>query len=285
MKKLTLLVLSLSLSIVLYGQKKPEIGIVMDHSSDSLLYATGYRYIVENVVKYFSPLSVDDAAFQKNLQSFSRMKTKIYCLNIFMPGDMKLVGPDVNEEAIIRYARGVFARCNQAGVDLIIWGSGGARRVPEGFDPAKARQQFISIARKVSEVAKEYRIQLALENLNSTETNFINTVADALQVVKEVNHPNFRLCVDIYHMLMENEPPAIIETTKEYLVHCDIAEREGRAAPGVHGQDFVPYLRALNKVKYRKLIVMECRWKNLEAEIKQGRAELIRQLDIAYSSR
>lgn len=257
----------------------------MDYGRDSLLYASGYRYIVENLVKYFSPLTVDDATFDKNLQSFSRTKTKIYALNIFMPGGMKLVGPDVNEEAILSYVRGVFARCNRAGIDLIIWGSGGARRVPDGYDAGKARQQFISIARQVSEVAKEYRIRLALENLNSTETNFINTAADALQVVKEVNHPNFRLCVDIYHMLMENEPPAIIESTKRYLIHCDIAEREGRAAPGVHGQDFVPYLRALNKVKYRKLIVMECRWTNPEDEIVKGRAELIRQINIAYSAR
>ena len=134
-------------------------------------------------------------------------------------------------------------------------------------------------------MAKEYGIRLALENLNSTETNFINTAADALQVVKDVNHPNFRLCVDIYHMLMENEPPQIIESTRNYLVHCDIAERDGRPAPGVHGQDFVPYLKALNKVGYHKVIVLECRWKDTEAEVKEGREELIRQLKVAYSSR
>lgn len=282
------LLLSLFLSLIsikaLHGQQ-PEIGIVMDHSSDSMLYASGYRYIVENVVKYFSPASVDDAAFEKNLVAFSRLKTKIYALNIFMPGDMKLVGPDVNETAILNHARGVFARCQRAKVDLIIWGSGGARRVPEGFDNARAREQFISIARKVAVVAKEYGIHLALENLNSTETNFINTVDDALRVVKEVNHPNFRLCVDIYHMLMENEPPKIIESTRDYLIHCDIAERDGRTSPGVHGQDFVPYLQALKKVRYKKLIVLECRWKNTEEEVKTGRTELIRQLSLVYGRR
>lgn len=281
MKKLLSVLTGTLFSLSLFGQK-PELGIVMDNSRDSLLYASGYRYIVENVVKYFSPLTVDDATFAKNLATFSAMKTKIYALNIFMPGDMKLVGPDVNEAAIVDYARGVFARCQRAGIDLIIWGSGGARRVPEGFDAAKARQQFIAVARKVSVVAKEYHIRLALENLNSTETNFINTVDEALRVVKEVNHPNFRLCVDIYHMLMENEPPAIIERTRDYLIHCDIAEREGRTAPGVHGQDFTPYLRALKKVRYRKLIVLECRWNNVESEVQQGRTELLRQIEIVY---
>jgi sugar phosphate isomerase/epimerase len=284
MKKRFLLLISSIFSITSFGQQ-PELGIVMDNSRDSLVDASGYHFIVENVVKYFSPLAVDEATFEKNLATFSAMRTKIYALNIFMPGDMKLVGPDVNEAAIVNYARGVFARCQRAKIDLIIWGSGGARRVPDGYDKLKARQQFIGVARKVAVVAKGYGIRLALENLNSTETNFINTVEDALQVVKDVNHPNFRLCVDIYHMLMENEPPAIIERTGEYLIHCDIAEREGRAAPGVHGQDFTPYLRALKKVHYHKLIVLECRWNNLDAEMKQGRTELLRQLEITYGSR
>jgi sugar phosphate isomerase/epimerase len=167
---------------------------------------------------------------------------------------------------------------------MVIWGSGGARRVPDGYDKVKAREQFVAVARKVAVVAKEYRIRLALENLNSTETNFINTVDDALKIVKDVNHPNFRLCVDIYHMLMENEPPAIIERTGDYLIHCDIAEREGRAAPGVHGQDFTPYLRALKKARYHQLIVLECRWNKVETEISQGRTELLRQLEIAYGA-
>lgn len=254
----------------------------MDHSHDSLLHAVGYRNIVENLVKYFSPLTVDDTTFENNLGSFSRLKTRIYALNIFMPGDMKLVGPLVNEEAIVNYARAVFARCQRAGVKLIIWGSGGARRVPDGFDPIVAREQFIAIARKVAVAAKEYDITLALENLNSTETNFINTLADALKVVKEVNHPNFLLCADIYHMLMEDEPPSVLEQTKKYLVHCDIAEREGRTAPGVHGQDFLPYLQALKKVGYAKAIILECRWSDIASEVKTGRTELIRQLDLVY---
>jgi len=262
----------------------PEIGVVMDHSSDSLVYASGYRYIVENVVKYFSPLTVDEATFEKNLSAFAALKTKIYCLNIFMPGDMKLVGPKVDEEAILQYARGVFKRCQLAGIDLVIWGSGGARRVPDGWDNARAHDQFVGIARKVASVAKEYHVTLALENLNSTETNFINTVDEALKVVKEVDHSNFRLCVDIYHMLMENESPAIIAKTKKYLVHCDIAERDGRTAPGVHGQDFVPYLTALKKVDYHKVIILECRWKNVGAELVQGRAELLRQLKVVYET-
>lgn len=263
----------------------PGVAIAMDHSRDSLLHAAGYQYIVDNVVKYFSPLTVDEEIFEKNLRTFSALQTKVYALNVFMPGDMKLVGPDVDEEKILQYVRGVFARCQRAGIDLVVWGSGGARRVPDGYDASKAWQQFVVLARKVSAIAKDYKIRLALENLNSTETNFINTVGDALQVIKEVNHPNFLLCADIYHMLMENESPAILASAKKYLIHCDIAEREGRTAPGVHGEDFVPYLRALKQINYRGMIVLECRWTTPETEVGKGREELLRQLALVYNTR
>ena len=37
----------------------------------------------------------------------------------------------------------------------------------DGFDPIKAKNQFVTIARKISILAKNYNITLALENLNS----------------------------------------------------------------------------------------------------------------------
>jgi sugar phosphate isomerase/epimerase len=203
-------------------------------------------------------------------------------MNIFMPGDMKLVGPDVKEDVILAYANTVFERCKRAGVNMVVWGSGGARRVPDGFDHNKAKEQFIAIAGKVSLLAKKHNINLALENLNSTETNFVNTVEEALEVVNKVDQPNFWLCVDIYHMLMEGEQPAIIAKTKKKLIHCDIAEKVKRAPPGVLGDDFRPYLTELKKVGYSGKIVLECRWDNLRAQLHSAKENLQKQIDEVY---
>lgn len=213
----------------------PAIGIVENMANDSLLYANGYLHLVESVGKIFSPRTVSDQQFDDNLNQIKQLNLSLYAVNIFIPGELKVVGPQVDEAAILAYAEGVFKRCQLAQVHLVVWGSGGARRVPEGFDPAEAKKQFIAIARKVAEVAQRYQTTLALENLNHTETNFITTLSEALDVVQQVNHPNFKLCADIYHMLNENEPAAVIEKTKNYLVHCDLAERESRTPPGVQG--------------------------------------------------
>jgi len=265
------------------SKKQPEIGIAESLDNDSLLAASGYRYLVESVAKLISPKSVSDEQFEKNLKQIKALKTPLYAVNIFMPGDMKLVGPDVNEQAILTYAEEVFKRCNRADVNLIVWGSGGARRVPEGFDHAKAKEQFISIARQVAILAKKYHILFALENLNSTETNFITTLAEALDVVRKVDHPSFRLCADIYHMLKENEPATVIEQTRNYLIHCDIAEKENRTPPGTKGDDFKPYLAALKKINYQGKIILECRWQNLQAQAKPALQYLQKELETAYS--
>lgn len=269
MKRVYLIILFLLSVDFLFAQdKKPSIGIVSNLENDSLLHANGFGYLVESISKCISPRSVSEEQFQNNLTAFKQLKTNLYAVNIFMPGDMKVVGEDVKEEVILSYVEEVFKRCRAANVNLVIWGSGGARRVPDNFDRSRARQQFVSIAKKISAVAKHYNIVLALENLNSTETNFITTLQEAFDMVKEVNHPNFRLCADIYHMLKEGEKPGVIVRTKKYLVHCDIAEKEGRTPPGTKGEDFTPYLKALKEINYTGKIIMECRWDNLAKEAK-----------------
>jgi sugar phosphate isomerase/epimerase len=262
--------------------QKPEIGIVQDMERDSLLHASGYAYLSESVGKCFSPKNVSDQQFRRNLSTIKRLKTKLIACNIFIPAELKLVGPDVHEAAIVTYAEVVFQRSREAGMKLIIWGSGGARRVPEGFDPAKAKRQFIAIARTVSALAQQYDVVLALESINHTETNFINTLEEAYEIVRAVDHPNFRLSADIYHMLKESEPPSVIEKCGKYLVNCEIAEKENRTPPGVRGDDFRPYLRALKKIHYKGKIMMECRWENLVQQAAPAKKYLQGQIDEVF---
>ncbi len=284
MKFVFLLCLLTSSRLILVAQK-PTIGIVQDLEHDSILHASGYRSLVVSIATYFSPKNVSDKKFQEILQLFKKSRMSLYACNIFIPADLKLVGPDVDEVSILTYTNIVFQRCQAAGVKMIIWGSGGARRVPDGFDKVKASEQFISIARKVASLAARYKIVLALENLNSTETNFITTLEEAFEIVRKVNNPNLRLCADVYHMLKENEPPAVIEKAGNYIVHCDLAEKEKRAPPGTKGDDFRRYLKALRKIRFKGMIMLECQWENLSTQAGPANQYLQKQIDEVYSQK
>ncbi|MBX2917177.1 MAG: sugar phosphate isomerase/epimerase [Cyclobacteriaceae bacterium] len=260
-------------------QAQPQLGVATSINHDSILNKAGYKFMVEAVPQILSPVSVSDSAFHYKLNQLKKLALPVYALNIFIPGELKLVGPNVNEQTILDYTQKVFTRCKQAGINLIVFGSGGARRIPQGYSKEKARQEFVQVAKKIAIQAKQYGIMLALENLNQQETNFINTVAEALQIVKDVNHANFKLCADIYHMLRENEPASVLLTAKGYLIHCDIAEKENRTPPGTAGDDFTTYLQALKQIGYSGKIVLECRWSNLAVQAAPARISLQDQID------
>ncbi len=48
---------------------------------------------------------------------------------------------------------------------------------------------------------------------------------------------------------------------RDVIVHMEIAEKEGRTAPGVQGDDFRPYFQVLKKAGYHGAISLEGRWK------------------------
>ncbi|THH34604.1 sugar phosphate isomerase/epimerase family protein [Neolewinella litorea] len=260
----------------------PEIGVVVDMERDSLVKALQFKYMLETTAKVLSPREVSDAEFQERLQQIRELEVPLYGCNIFIPSDLKVVGPNVDEEAVLEYVEVVLRRAQVAGLTLITWGSGGSRRVPEGFDRVTATAQFIYMAKRVAEVAARYDMLLVLENLNSSECNFITSIPEALAVVRAVDHPNFRLCVDIYHMLKDGQPASDIVGTGPYAAYCEIAERDGRTPPGVQGTDFTPYLAAMKAEGYTGKIMIEARWDDLATQGPAAYRTLRDQIDAVY---
>lgn len=267
--------------ILSFFRTGPEVGVVASVSKDSVVHAAGIRYIEENVVNSFSPRKVSDEQFRINLARFKSARVQLGAVNVFFPSDIKLVGDQLNEQLVLGYVDTVMRRCKQAGVKIIVLGSGGSRRLPPGYDSLKASRQFIDITRKMAIVAAKYNRIIAIENLNYTETNFVLSLSQAIQYVKAVNHPNFRLTADVYHMLMEHEPAEVIDQAKGLLVHVHIAEKEERAYPGKRSVDFVPYFKAMNRIGYKGKIMMESRFVDFDREVALGKKYLDQQLALA----
>ena len=265
------------------GKKSiPRLGIVAPLEQDSLIYAAGYRMLGESVGRMLSP-SLTEEQFQLNLVRIKKAKCKVYICNIFFSGSIKIAGPVVDENRVLSYANTVFSRAKKAGVHFIVLGSGGARRIPDGYDVQKAQADFVLLCRKLAIVAEKYSIMIALESLEATETNFIISLKDAAAVVRAVSHPNFKLNADIFHMMREGESPQNIVDAADVLVYCEIAEKQKRSLPGVQGDDFKPYLRALRKAKYKGFIFIEGNTSNPATDIPLSFRYLTRQLEEVYA--
>lgn len=261
--------------------KVPLVGVATSRTNDSLLHSAGYDYIEENVQKLLSPFIAEDT-FQLHLAQLRKLQCKVEVCNSFFPGEIRLTGDNVNEQQVLTYVQGVMSRAKQAGIRLIVLGSGGSRRLPDNYNKDTATQQFIRLCRKMAVVAGKYDCVIAIENLNSTETNFVNTLAEADAIVTAVKHPNFKLTADIYHMLKEHESPDMIGKARKNLVHCHIAEREKRTAPGSTGDDVAPYIAALASIQYTGRISLECRWDNMTTQSKPTLDYMHKQINTAY---
>ena len=137
----------------------------------------------------------------------------------------------------------------------------------------------MELLRKLGPIAKKYDIIIAIEPLQKSESNFINTVQEGYEIAKKAGHPNIGVNADIFHMLREGEgPQSILNAGSKYIRNVHIAEKANRTAPGVDGDDFTPYFKALKKIKYKGNISLECGWSDFQSQVGSAIGEVRRQL-------
>lgn len=244
-----------------------DVGVCAGVEKGEIARKAGCAFMEEGVGKILMPDKPDEA-FADHLGILHATNAPgIRSFIYFLPGQLKAVGPDANHDAIVEYAVVAFARAAKTGASFVVFGSGNSRRVPEGFSHEAAMAQFIELCARLAPEAARHNIILAVEQLNRSETNFINTLAQAGEVVLAVSHPNFKMTCDIYHALKEEESPDEIMKFGDHIVHCHIAEKDKRTPPGVMGDDFIPWFRALKKARYQGGISLECNWTDFDREI------------------
>lgn len=220
--------------------------------------STGCSFVEVSVTGTLVPES-PDSVFATILKQVEGLRVPVLSANCFFPGDIRLVGPDVDTARIGKYVAVALKRANRLGIRTVVLGSGSSRRIQDGVDRKNAKEQFIGLCRMIASVAAENGIVIVLEPLNHAETNFVNTTLEGAEIVREVGHPNFRLLADFFHMARAGENPyQNLVAVKDCLHHCHIAEKENRTPPGVVGDDFSPYFRALKDISYKGYISIEC---------------------------
>lgn len=179
--------------------------------------------------------------------------------NGFVPGDLKITGPAVDDAALKLFVTTAMERAEEAGVEVIVFGSGGARRIPDGFDPRSAHEQLVAFCRMVAPVAQTHGVTVVVEPLNRAECNVLTTVDECARLVREVAHPAIRLLVDAYHLMRDDDSCEDIVRHADLLAHVHIATEQNRRAPGAEPCDFARVFEALAKAQYTGRVSIEAR--------------------------
>ncbi len=254
-----------------------RLGLYADIEQASQL-PDNFEFIEENIQTLLVP-EADDAAFQRRLEIVRSLSKPVSVANRLLPADLKPVGPSVDEVRLTRWCETVMARSEQAGVKIIVWGSGASRRLENDFPRETAREQFIRAVGRAAPMAEQHGVMIVIEPVCRHDSNFIRSLAEGADIVEQVNHPNVRLLADFWHMIIEGEPASEIVKYKDILEHVHLSELGmDRGEPGRRGDDLREYLAALKEAGYTKGLVIESFWNDLARESRSGLENLRGQM-------
>ncbi len=238
-----------------------------------------FDYLEESVHRFLIPEKPHED-FADRLRDARNISIPIEAANSFLPADLPLIETPqhpIDRPRIERYVQTALQRAEQVGIRVIVFGSGGARKNPPGYDRAAATQQIIDHLATWSVWARNHGVTIVLEPLQYEETNTLNTVAESGAAVATIANSGAKLLADTYHMACNDEDPETLVPWGSLLTHVHVAEKQDRAAPGTNGEDFRPYFSALRRAGYDQRISIECRWRNFVAEVAPAIAVLKEQ--------
>ena len=226
----------------------------------------GYDFFEWSVGGLLNPRAGDDV-FAQALAAVRAAALPCPVLNCFVPADLKITGPSASLRALEDFVTVAFRRAQMAKVDTIVFGSGGARQVPDGFDHRQARQQIIAFCRMAAPLAQDRDLTLVVEPLNTAECNILNTVAECAEIVRAAYHPALRLLVDAYHWARDNDSADDIARNASSLKHVHIATTANRRPPGVEPCEFSRFFGGLRRAGYNGRISIEANIRNSASEL------------------
>jgi sugar phosphate isomerase/epimerase len=192
---------------------------------------------------------------------------------------MRLTGEDADLQEAVTYARHALDRAGRLGAKIVVFGSGPARMVPEGFAVPRAFAQLVQLLREIAPLAEENGLTIAIEHLNRTECNIINSLAQACHLAECVNRSSVQVLADYYHLARENEriEDVLVLWAGRRLRHVHCSAPTGRVYPNEIEVNFSAFCRTLAEIGYDDRMSVEAYSKDFENDAAAA-LRLLRQL-------
>jgi len=181
----------------------------------------------------------------------------VEAFNCFLPGSLKVTGPDVDLGSVRRHMEIVLRRAAEVGAAVMVFGSGGARKLPEGFPLERGWSQLAEAARLAADIAARHGMTIAMEPLYKRACNLLNRVDQGAAFVNRVGHPRLRLLADLFHMTSEQEPLSNITVAGKRLAHIHLATPSIPATAEGAAYDFPGFFAALRQAGYDGRVSVE----------------------------
>lgn len=205
-----------------------------------------------------APLGLESSeAFAAAKQGISNCPLPTEAFNVFMPRDLRMVGPSVDANRAKSYLGRAGELLGRANAKVVVYGSAWARNVPDGFDRKRGEDQFVTSLEWSADALKGTGTTLVIEPLNRTESNIVNSVDEGVHFAKLVNRPEVRVLADFYHLDEEDEPLETLTRNSNWLHHIHLADT-GRLNPGTGAYPYERFSACLKAGGYKGHVSVEC---------------------------
>lgn len=244
-----------------------KIGVSGSIKRASVIKSLGYDYI-EEMLETIAGLS--ESEFVERVSLYEKLDLPVYSFCCFFSGNMSLYQENSLAE-VKKYASHAIDRAYRLGGKICVIGSGGVRMIREGVSREFAEKRFTDVISICGEIADKYGIKIAIEPLNSNETNFINTVSEAANIAKMSKKQNVGSLVDFFHFFMENESDDGVIKNADTLIHAHLARPNiDRHTPKTEDiQTVTHWFELLKKIEYQGALTIEANFVDLENELRE----------------
>ena len=202
---------------------------------------------------------LDQTQFNELRSAVASGEIGTYSANGLIMPSLRLTGPDVDMSAIREYCRVTFSRLEELGIYMLVFGSGKAKHVPEGFPMEQAWEQLFELGEILSDEARLHGQTVVAEPLSYGEVNIVNTVEEAAYYARTLQRDNFKILVDFYHFDNNGEPLSSLFKNQGLLVHTHFASQKTRKTPETETdwQFFADCIRILQSMGYHGAMTFE----------------------------
>ncbi len=156
--------------------------------------------------------------------------------------------------------RGLVELCADLGGSVLVHGSPKQRLIADEEDREEGSRRAEGVFAEIAREAEAKGVTYCIEPLSKAETNFINTISEAADLVSRIGSPAFRTMLDTkaaFSSETESIPNLIREWFPQGVIgHVHVNDRNLRA-PG-QGEDlFAPVFEALNAYGYDGVVSVE----------------------------
>lgn len=249
-----------------------RLGICTDEHHAAALKEMGYDYFELSMNRMAAFTEAEFDALRADCA-----QTGLVCevMNCMLPSSLAVTGEHVDEAALRAYLDHAFGRASLLGVQVVVFGSGASRRVPDGFPFDEAWRQIAAFLRLADAYAEKYGLTIAIEPLNTVECNILNYVSEATALCALLETAHVRALGDYYHMAAGKESVAALTHAGQSLAHVHIACPGARTYPlPGDGADYASLFDALRRAGYEGRVSIEGAAKDFAADAKAAFALL-----------